>query len=97
MRRLENLQTSIKKIQEQEIHAWNSQHHRGTMLKENIVLRDTLGRKEKEFSRMQQTYNEKLKQNEQWEDEVLSSRLGELEKENQRLRGQLDSIVRKIL
>lgn len=51
------MQTSIKKIQQEEIDAWTNQKHRGTMLKENIVMRDTLDRKEKEYSRLKQNYN----------------------------------------
>ena len=67
--------------------AWNNQNTRGTMLKENVVLRDTLDRKEKEYKRMQHTFDHQLKVNERWEEDALNSRMQELQNENHRLRG----------
>jgi hypothetical protein len=64
LKRLDNLQGSIKKIQQQEIAAWQEQNNRHHVLKENQLLKDTLGRKEKENLRMQSTYEKKLRQTE---------------------------------
>lgn len=87
MKRLDNLQGSIKKIQQQEMAAWQEQNNRHQVLKENQLLKDTLGRKEKENLRLQSTYEKKLRQTEQWEDETLNIQLEDVRNENQRLKG----------
>lgn len=75
------------------MNAWQQSNNRQQILKENLLMKDTLGRKEKENFRLMNTYEKKIRQTEQWEDETVNSRLQEVQNENQRLRGQLDSIV----
>lgn len=43
--------------------------------------------------RLMSTYEKKVRQTEEWEDQTVNSRLQEVQNENHRLRGQLDSIV----
>ena len=75
------------------MNAWNQQNYRQQALKENLVLKDALGRKEKENQRLLSTYEQKIRRTEDWEDYTVNTRHQEVQNENQRLRGQLYSIV----
>lgn len=93
MRRLENLQESIQHLQGDEVEAWNNLQQRQSMLRENIVLRDTLRRNSNENNNLEKQLNKSLKMNHEWEEYDESNKLELLEAENYRLRGKLDQIV----
>ena len=69
---------------------------REQIFKENVALKQTLDRKEKEHQRLQKQYETKVKESEEVEKQALQERLHQLQEENNRLRGQVESIVRKI-
>lgn len=65
--------------------------------KENILLREQLTRQDRDFQRLQDDLDRKMKEVEIDEQNLLNSKIRELEEENSRLKGQVESIVRETI